>query len=261
MIRNLIKKIIIIQHRFLPLPLFFYKNLFRTKLLYKIFFKYYSFIYSYDLPAVSSFFPNKENDNDNASLKKYWLSKRSLYWHYAHFYINRFDKTFKRIYQEHSKIFTNKRLCDPMAGLGTIYLLNKLKLDITLIENNKYCYEFLRKKFPQNKVFNEDWSYIKTMSDNIDTLILVSGCLIYLDENEVEYFFKITKNIKNFVIIADGADQDTFFSNGLKYWDLKSRLKKYNNHYQNSKIYIEKNKKTFGESNNIIYNLFLMIGN
>ena len=258
MIKKLIKKIIIIQHRFLPIPLFFYKNLFRTKLLYKIFYKYYSFIHSYDLPTPSSFFPTKEV-NDNVSLKKYWLSKRSLYWHYAHFYINRYDKTFKRIYQKHRKIFTNKKLCDPMAGLGAIYLLNKLKLNITFIDQNKYCCEFLRIKFPQNKVFNEDWSYIKTMSDDIDTLISVSS-LVYLDENEIEYFFKITKNIKNFVIIAGSADQDRILLNGLKYWDVESRLKKYNNHYHNSKIYIEKNKKIFDETNHIIYDSFLMIG-
>ena len=97
------------------------------------------------------------------------------------------------------------------------------------------------------------------MSDDIDTLISTSS-LVYLDENEIEYFFKITKNIKNFVIIAGSADQDRILLNGLKYWDVESRLKKYNNHYHNSKIYKEKNKKIFDESNNIIYDLFLMIG-
>jgi len=141
-----------------------------------------------------------------------------------------------------------------MAGLGSIYLINKLKLDITFIEHNKYCCKFLRKKFPQNKIFNENWSYIKTISDDIDTLILLSGCLCFLNENEIEDFFKITKNIKNFFIIHEGSDKDIITLNGLRYWDFKSRLKKYNNHYKNSKIYIEKKHKEF-------YRIFLMISN
>ena len=45
-----------------------------------------------------------------------------------------------------------------------------------------------------------------------------------MDKNEIETFFNITKNIKNFVIINDGADEDFFAQNGTNHYDIKTRL-------------------------------------
>ena len=177
-----------------------------------------------------------------------------MYWHYAHLYKNRFSKRFKKIYKKHRHLFDGKRCCDLMTGLGAVYSINKIELkNMIFVEKNKSCCTFLRKNYPKNKVVNKDWKCLKIISKKIDTLILVSGCLIYLNEKDIEFFFKITKNVKNLILVNDGTYLTDFTVwSGHNYWNIKKRLKKYNNFYKNSKIYTR-------ESNSL-YRYFVMEG-
>lgn len=245
-IKYLFKKILRLQHIYAPLPFFIYKRLFKIKFLHKIFYKYYILCFDTDF--------NYKKKNTVIENQKYWLSKRSMYWHYAHLYKNRFSKRFKTIYKKHQHLFDGKRCCDLMTGLGAVYSINKIELDnIIFVEKNEFCCTFLRKNYPNNKVVNKDWKYLKTVSKKIDTLILVSGCLIYLNDKDIEFFFKITKNIKNLILINDGTYlKDFTVWSGHNYWNIKKRLKKHNNFYRNSKIYTR-------ESNSL-YRYFVMEG-
>lgn len=245
-IKNFLKKILRYQHIYLPLPLFAYRSLFKYKVLHNIFYKYYILCFDTDF--------NYKKENTTEQNQKYWLSKRSLYWHFTHLYNNRFNERFKEIYQNHRKLFDGKCCCDLMAGVGSVYLINKLDLkEMIFIEKNKYCCEFLRKNFSNSKIINEDWKYIEKISNNVDTLILISGCLIYLDEKDIENFFKATKNIKNMILINDGTYLDDFkVWSGHNYWNLKKRLKKYNNYYKTAKFYTKESDS--------IYRYFVMEG-
>ena len=97
--------------------------------------------------------------------------------------------------------FNNKKIVDVGTGLGPVYRQSNFKIAMTMIEPNKYCCDFLKKFFPQNTIVNDDWKYLKSIKEPIDTLIMIGGVLMYMDNAEVELFFDITKNIKNFVII------------------------------------------------------------
>ncbi len=245
-IKNFLKKLLRIQHIYLPLPFFIYKKLFESKSLHKFFYKYYILCFDTDF--------NYKKKNTVKENQKYWLSKRSLYWHYSHLYKNRFSKRFKKIYTKHQNLFNDKRCCDLMSGLGAIYLTNKINIkNITFIEKNKFCCDFLRRNFSQSKVLNKDWKHLKNISNKIDTLILVSGCLIYLDKRDIDYFFKITRKVKNFILINDGTYLEDFTVwSGHNYWNIKNRLKKYNNFYKNSKIYTKESDS--------LYRYFVMEG-
>ena len=242
----MLKKILRTQHKYLPIPLFIYKYLFRYKFLLSISLRYGKLCYDTDL---------KTYGGSSKSLQIYWNSKRSLYWHYMWLYFNRFDKAFLEICQKYPNIFLEKRVCDLMTGMGAPYLINKFKQKMTMIEKNKYCCHFLKKNFPQNKIINDSWQYLEKISNEIDTLVLLSGCLILLDKDEIETFFKITKNVKNFVMLNDGADNDTFAENGTNHYDIKTRLEKYNHNFKDSKIFIERKKDSK------MYLKFLMINN
>ena len=86
---------------------------------------------------------------------------------------------------------------------------------------------------------------LRKIPEKINTIILFSGCLVYLDKEEIELFFKITKKVENFLIFVDGAENDTFYSKlGTTHYDLKKRLEKHNNHFKNSEIFIEKKKNS-----------------
>ncbi len=233
--KDLIKKLLRLQHQYLPMPIFIYKNLFRWKIFHKFFYKYFLLCFDTDL--------NHKKPNTFEFNQKYWLSKRALYWHYAHLHHNRFSDIFENIYKNHKYLFENKKICDFMAGLG-VYYLDKKFLNLTFIEGNKYCCDFLKKNYPNSRIANGDWEIIKDYKDSIDTLILTSGCLIYLDSKEIEDFFKITSKIKNFIIIHEGTDLDdfTFEYSGHTYYNLERRLKKYNINFNNSKIYSDKTK-------------------
>ncbi len=244
--KNLIKKILRFQHIHFPLPLFLYKKLFELGFFHNFFYKYYTLCFDTDF--------NFKKKNTTEENQKYWLSKRSLYWHFAHLHKNRFSKRFNEIFKKHKNLFNEKRCCDLMSGLGAIYTINKINVKkIIFIEKNKFCCNFLKKSFPHSKVINKDWKYLKNISQKIDTLIMVSGCLIYLNEKDIEYFFKITKNIRNFILINDGTYlKDFTLWSGHNYWNIKTRLKKYNRFYRNSKIYTKE-----GSS---IYRYFVMEG-
>lgn len=247
LLKNIIKKILRFQHLYFPLPLIIYKKLFEIKKLHKLFWKYYILCFDTDF--------NYKKKNTVSENQKYWLSKRSLYWHFAHLYNNRFSRRFNNIYKKHHNLFENKSCCDLMSGLGSIYLINKINLkDIIFIEKNKFCCEFLKKKFPNSKTINKDWKYLKKLENKIDTLILVSGCLIYLNKKEIDVFFKITKNVKNLILINDGTYlKDFTVWSGHNYWNIRKRLKKYNNFYKNSKIYTRERRS--------LYRYFVMEGN
>ena len=240
----MLKNILRAQHKYLPIPLFIYKYFFKYKFFLKLSLKYGKLCYDTDF---------KTYGGSSRSLQNYWNSKRSLYWHYMWLYFNRFDKLFFEIYKKYPKIFKDLRVCDLMTGIGAPYLLNEFKQEITMIEVNKHCCYFLKKNFPQNEIINESWQHLEKISNEIDTLILLSGCLILLDKNEIETFFNITKNIKNFVIINDGADEDFFAQNGTNHYDIKTRLEKYNNNFKDSNIFIERKKDSK------MYLKFLMI--
>lgn len=244
--KNLIKKILRFQHTFFPLPIIVYQKLFEFKYLHSFFYKYYILCFDTDF--------NYKKKNSVEENQKYWLSKRSLYWHFAHLYNNRFSQRFKRIYKNHKDLFENKKCCDLMAGLGAVYLTNRIDIkNMIFLEKNKFCCAYLKKKFVNSKVINKDWKYIKKIVNKIDTLILVSGCLIYLDKKDIDNFFKITKNIKNFVLINDGTYLNDFtLWSGHNYWNIKKRLKKYNYFYKQSKVYTKESGS--------IYRYFIMKG-
>lgn len=240
MVLKILKECIRFQHTYLPIPLFVYKYLFKYKFFYKLFYRYYRFCFYNDFIH--------ENNNNSKTNQLYWLSKRSLYWHYTHYFYNRFTPLVEEIYKEHKYLFDNKKVCDFMCGLSPFFK-NK-KIDLILIEVNKYCCKILKDTYPNSKIINENWTVIEKYQNEIDTLFLASGCLIYLDSKEIEKFFKITNNIKNFIIIHEGTPLDDFStpgdsSTGHNQWNIESRLKKYNNHFSKSKIYFKKAGKIY----------------
>ncbi len=232
---NFLKKILRFQHTHFPLPLFIYKHLFKIKLFYKLFYKYYLLCFDTDA--------NYNKPNTPEFNQTYWLSKRSLYWHYAHLHHNRFSKIVDKVFTDFNYLFENKKVCDFMSGMGP-YFKDK-KFDLMFIEGNKYCCDVLKKNFPNSWVINGKWDAIEKYQNDIDTLFISSGCLIYLNHQDIDKFFKITNKIKNFIFIHEGTDLDDFSSQytGHNYWNFEKRLKAYNLNYSNSKIYCEKSKK------------------
>ena len=114
----MLKNILRIQHKYLPIPLFIYKYLFKYKLFLKLSLKYGKLCYDTDF---------KTYGGSSRSLQNYWNSKRSLYWHYMWLHFNRFDKLFLEIYKKYPKIFKDLRVCDLMTGIGAPYLLSEFK--------------------------------------------------------------------------------------------------------------------------------------
>lgn len=228
---SFLKKIFRLQHQYFPLPIFLYKFLFNTKLSHKIFYKYFTLCFDTD--------QNHQKPNTSEFNQSYWLSRRSLYWHYAHLKNNRFTSTFDKIFKDHNYLFQNKKVCDLMCGLGP-YWRDK-NLNLMLIEGNKYCCEVLKKDFPNSQVINGNWDIIEKYTNDIDTLFLSAGCLIFLNKEEVDKFYKMTSKIKNFILIREGTIQEDYSReySGHNYWNIEKRLKKFNENYSKAKIYIE----------------------
>ena len=234
----MLKKIIIyllrFQHTHLPIPISIYKNFFKMKFFHRFFYKYSQLCYDTD--------QNFKKPNTTDFNQSYWLSKRALYWHYANLHHNRFTKTVDKVLNDFSYLFENKRVCDYMSGLSP-YFRNK-KYDMMFIEGNEYCCEILKKDFPKRRVLNANWDIIEKYQNDIDTLFLSSGCLIYLNHQEIDKFFKITNKIKNFIFIHEGTDLEDFTTEGSghNFWNFEKRLKLYNLNYDNSKIYFDRPK-------------------
>lgn len=256
-IKKAIKKILRFQHKYFPLNIQIYEQFFKYKFSREVLFK------KYGLLCFDTDF--RENNNLRQD-QKYWFTKRSLYWHFTHLHEDRFTTQFKFIHKKFPHIFNNKKIVDVGTGLGPVYFQSNFKIAMTMIEPNKYCCDFLKKFFPQNTIVNDDWKYLKSIKEPIDTLIMIGGVLMYMDNAEVELFFDITKNVKNFVIIHEGSDQDKKFYHVIKKnepdknydanltvyeYDIKKRLSKINNFYKNSDIFINK-------VGNNIYDTFVM---
>ena len=137
-----------------------------------------------------------------------------------------------------------------MSGIGPHF--KKAKYDMMFIETNKYCCDILKTEHPNDKIINGNWDVIEKYQNDIDTLFVSSGCLIYLNRQDIDKFFKITSKIKNFVFIQEGTDLDdfSFEYTGINYWNFEKRLKLYNLNYNNSEIFFEKDK-------NNVFNYFV----
>lgn len=232
---TLFKKLLRFQHTYLPLPFFIYKNLFKIKLFHRLFYKYY--VLCFDTDA------NYRKPNTTEFNQSYWLSKRALYWHYAHLHHNRFAEIVNKVFNNFGYLFEDKKVCDYMSGIGPYF--KDRKYDMMFIEGNKHCCDILKKNYPNSKIINGNWDVIEKYQNDIDTLFVSSGCLILLNHQEIDKFFKITNKIKNFIFIHEGTDIDDFSReySGHNYWNFKSRLKLYNLNYNNSEIFFEKTKK------------------
>ena len=232
MMKFFFKKLFRFQHTYFPLPLFIYKHFFKIKILHKLFYKYYLLCFDTDL--------NYNKPNTAEFNQSYWLSKRSLYWHYAHLHHNRFSEIVDKVLIQFYHLFENKKVCDYMSGMGPF--LKDKKYDLMFIEGNKYCCDILKKNYPKSRVINGKWDVIEKYQNEIDTLFVSSGCLIYLNNKDIDKFFKITHKIKNFVFIHEGTDLEDFSTqySGHNYWNFEKRLKLYNLNYHNSEISFEK---------------------
>lgn len=237
--KKILIKLFRLQHTYLPLPLFIYRHFFRNKFLHKFFYKYFLLCFDTDF--------NFNKPNTTEFNQSYWLSKRALYWHYAHYHNNRFTHIVDKVFKKYIYLFENKKVCDFMSGIGP-YFKNK-KIDLMFIEGNHHCCKILEKAYPKSTVINGNWDIIEKYKDKIDTLFISSGCLIYLDHQDIEKFFKITNKIKNFIFIHEGTYLEDFSLeySGHNYWNFEKRLKNYNLNYKKSKIYSEKaeRKKIF----------------
>lgn len=217
-INKILKSILEIQHQKFPIPLEIYKYLTSKKKIKYIFNKYFILCHTTDMN-------NAYKDN---ALLNYWNSRRCLYWHfYAQTSIN--NEIFNDIYLKYNYLFENKKILDVMSGIGTMWL-DKKNNNLTFVETNKYCCKILKNKFTNSKIICGDFKNIETVIHNIDTVVLCGGCLIYLTEKEVNHFFYITRNIKNFIFIKDGVECDDyqFTKYGGNYWNILKRLKEYN---------------------------------
>ena len=241
--KNFLKKILRFQHTYLPLPFFIYKNLFKIKLFHRLFYKYYILCFDTDV--------NYRKPNTTEFNQSYWLSKRALYWHYAHSHHNRFTKIVNKVFNDFDYLFENKKVCDYMSGIG-LYFRDR-KYDMMFIEGNKHCCDILKKDYPNSKVINGNWDVIEKYQNDIDTLFVSSGCLVYLNYQDVEKIFKITNKIKNFIFIHEGTDLEdfSFEYSGHNYWNFEKRLKLHNLNYNNSEIFFEKPK------NGDVFNYFV----
>jgi len=242
-----LKKILEIQHTKFPIPLKFYQYLTSKKKLRYIFNKYFILCHTTDMN-------NAYNDN---SLSNYWNSKRCLYWHfYAQTSVN--YEIFNDIYLNYNYLFKNKQILDVMSGIGTMWL-DKKKNNLTFLETNKYCSKILQQRFVNSKVICGDFKNIELVIDKIDTVILCGGCLIYLTEKEVNDFFYITRNIKNFIFIKDGVECDdySFTKYGGNYYNILKRLKTYNINYKKNGSDV-KVIKSFSD-NKRLYKYFIYI--
>ena len=232
------KKIFKLQHKYLPIPLKIFQFIYSFKLLSRVF-RFYGDA-CFELDYVDTV---KENYDD------YWLSKRSMYWHYLHFTDTFLTDDFKTVFYTFPSLFKNKKICDYGTGVGKIYNQFSKILKMTMIEKNKYCCEFLKKKFKNYTIINGDYKVIKELE--IDTLIVTGGVLMYLSQVEIDEFFENIKNIKNLVIIDEGADNDTIRDNDPSImYDFKKRLKN-NNYYAESDFFICKKEKSY-------YKIFVM---
>ena len=137
------KKLLRFQHTYFPLPLFIYKHFFKIKILHKLFYKYYLLCFDTDL--------NYNKPNTAEFNQSYWLSKRSLYWHYAHLHHNRFSEIVDKVLIQFYHLFENKKVCDYMSGMGPF--LKDKKYDLMFIEGNKYCCDILKKKLSKKQSY------------------------------------------------------------------------------------------------------------
>ena len=233
MIKKILKIFLRLQHTYLPIPLIIYKYLFKFEKSHKFFYSYYRLCFDTDF--------NHKKPNTSEFNQSYWLSKRSLYWHYTHLHHNRFTSLYNEILKKYYHLFENKKVCDLMAGISPFFKSNK-NFDLMFIEGNSHCCKILKKSFPNSNVIKGSWDLIEKYQDEVETLFISSGCLIYLSSEEVEKFFKITNKIKNFVFIHEGTDLEDFVQeySGHTQWNLEKRLKKYNIHYSKSKIFYKK---------------------
>ena len=227
---KLFKNFLRLQHNFLPIPLFIYKNLFKIKLFHKLFYKYFTLCFDTDY--------NYKRQHTTGFNHNYWMSKRALYWHYTHEHHNRFTHIFEDIFKNHNYLFKDKIILDFMCGLAP-YWKNKTFLDLILLESNPHICKILKKKFPNDKIINKPWELLMVDNIHIDTIFMSGGCLIYLSEEETNNFFKATRFVKNFIFIREGTDKNDFTSeySSQNYWNCERKLKKYNVNYNNSKIY------------------------
>ena len=241
--KNLIKKILRFQHIYLPLPLFIYKNFFKIKFFHRFFYWYYTLCFDTDY--------NYRKAKTTKFNQSYWSSKRALYWHHVHTHHNRFTEVAYKIFNDFDYLFENKKVCDYMCGLSPYF--RGRKYDMTFIETNKYCCDILKKDYPNSRVINGSWNVIEKYQNDIDTLFVSSGCLIYLNYQEIEKFFKITNKIKNFIFIHEGTDLEdfSFKYSGHNCWNFENRLKLHNLNYNNSEIFFEKPK------NGDVFNYFV----
>ena len=117
MIKKILKIFLRFQHTYLPIPLIIYKYLFKLERSHKFFYSYYRLCFDTDY--------NHKKPNTSEFNQSYWLSKRSLYWHYTHLHHNRFTSLYNEILKKYYHLFENKKVCDLMAGISPFFKSNK----------------------------------------------------------------------------------------------------------------------------------------
>ena len=225
-IRLLFSKLIDLQHRLIPIPIFLWKYIYRFKFSYDFFITRF---YGQEC-FMSSYYDKKRINGNSRSNLDYWSSRESLYWHYWRFN----DKNKSRLldlYYSFPNLFKG-RVLEIGFGIGRYYSFLR---DLTSfdkyygLEANYFCIKESENNFPEvsfiNKSINQfDKNFID--ENEIDSVYIFGGVLFYLSPKELDNFFLKVINCKNILILDEGADQDLKRKDNTIMFNFSDRIAK-----------------------------------
>jgi hypothetical protein len=219
-----LEKLIIFQHKYLPIPVFLYDYLFRLNIIKVLlnFYGYHIWHIKYDL--------RKGNQ------KEYWDSKDSLYWHFWRQTDK--DSNISQILKipQIIKCLDNNSLtaCELGFGLGKYYRqhwrYNNLKKYLA-VDTNKFVCDYNKRYYKKDKnlqIINSTAEEFMNSDHKFDILISSGEVFAYIDPKSVDNIFKDLKpkGVKIVIIIAEGTinDDDIIWPDGTIEYNFKRRL-------------------------------------
>ncbi|MDR3609020.1 MAG: hypothetical protein P4L27_00480 [Ignavibacteriaceae bacterium] len=234
-----LKKTIVFQHRYIPIPLFIYDYLFRLNIT-KVILNFYGY-HVWQL---------KYNERAGSHLS-YWNSKESLYWHF-------WRQTDKGIYlAEILKIPQIKACledneltaCELGFGLGKYYRQqwhnNKLKKYLA-VDTNKYICEYNKKYYKRHKnleIINSSAEDFINSEQRFDILISSGEVFAYIKPILVDHIIHKLKEkaVKVVIILEEGTmNDDIVWPDGTIEYNFKQRLME--SGYSDKQYYIQEHE-------------------
>ena len=222
--RNALTNLIRYQHRVLPLPLSVWKLIYRKKRFATV-----PIVRFYGQECfLADYLDTSRLDRGAQGNINYWLSKKSLYWHYwkaPYTDIGRIEDigyTFPGIF--------SGNILELGFGIGRYFpeIMNfSSEMNYYALEPNKYCIEETKKAYPQIKCICSKANEIPDKfieNNNITKVFVFGGVLAFLSLEEMKDLFEEFKSCSLIIVLNEGGDEDIIREDNTIVHDIPSRV-------------------------------------